>query len=215
MPMYGKRLLLFVVIAVVLPGIAFAEMNTDLRFKFGSSAQADELTIDGMTGTGTGESSSNFQVELIFSPKTQETVGFLFGAGLFARKHSGSDNDPVTPVTLDYKAAGLSLTGGIGIKANDNLHFEGKLELGLGAGEPTLSSPGFVFNSTDSGAYSSVSLIVGAYYTVSSPGFQIGMELGAQSFEGDFKIWNSGGFWSSGTVEGSSGTINLLLGYRF
>jgi hypothetical protein len=213
--MYGKKLSLFVVIVVALPGLAFAEMNTDLRVKFGSSAQADELTIDGVTGTGTGESSSNFQVELIFSPKTQASVGFIFGAGLFARKHSGSDNDPIVPVTLDYKAAGLSLTGGIGIKANANLHFEGKLELGLGSGEPTMSSPGFVFNSTDSGSYSSVSFIVGGYYTVSSPGFQIGLELGTQTFEGDFKIWNNGGFWSDGTVEGSSGTVNLVLGYRF
>jgi hypothetical protein len=212
--MYGKKLLLFVVIAVALPGIAFAEMDTDLRFKFGSSAQADELTIDGITGTGSGDSSSNIQVELIFSPKTQESVGFIFGAGLFARTHSGSDNDPITPVTLDYKAAGLSLTGGIGIKATDNLHFEGKLELGLGAGEPTFSAPGMVFNSTDSGSYSGT-FIVGGYYTMSSPGFQIGLELGAQSFEGDFKIWNNGGFWSDGTVEGSSGTINLVLGYRF
>ena len=213
--MYGKRLLLFVVIAVALPGIAFAEMDTDLRFKFGTSAQADELTIGGITGTGSGEGSSNIQVELIFSPKTQESVGLIFGAGLFARTHSGSDNDPVTPVSLDYKAAGLSLTGGIGIKANENVHFEGKLEIGLGSGEPTFSSPGFVFNSTDSGSYSSVSFIVGGYYTVSSPGFQIGLELGAQSFEGDFKIWNNGGFWTDGTVEGSSGTINLVLGYRF
>jgi hypothetical protein len=209
--MHGKKLLLFVVIAVALPGIAFAEMDTDLRFKFGSSAQADELTIGGVTGTGTGESSSNVQIELIFSPKTQESVGVIFGAGLFARTHSGSDNT----VTLDYKAAGLSLTGGIGIKANDNVHFEGKLELGLGSGEPDFSSPGFVFNSTDSGAYSSVSLIVGGYYTVSNPGLQIGLELGTQSFKGDFKIMNNGGSWSDGTVEGSSVTVNLVLGYRF
>jgi hypothetical protein len=210
-----KKILLFIVIVVVLPGVAFADLDKDLRVKFGTAAQADKFTIDNTEITGTGESSGNVQIEFIVSPKRDSGVGYVLGAGLFFRKHSGNDNDPFMPVKVDYKATGLSLTGGIGIKANANFHFEGKLELGLGVGEPTLSSPGVVFNDTDSGAYTSASLILGGYYTFSSPGFQIGLELGAQSFKGDFKIWNNGGFWSDGTVEGSSGTINLMLGYRF
>jgi len=162
-----------------------------------------------------GEDSSNIQLEVNVGWYGQSNAGFILSAGLFSRTHSGNDNDPSFPTTVDYEATGLSLGAGVGIKASDHLHFEGKLELGLGSGEGTLSTPGVVWNETDAQGYSSVSFILGAYYTVSKPGFQIGLELGAQSFSGDFNIRNNFGGWETITVEGSSSTANIIVGVRF
>ncbi len=44
---------------------------------------------------------------------------------------------------------------------------------------------------------------------------QIGLELGSQSFVGNFQIWNNAGYWSDGKVEGSGGIINLVVGVYF
>jgi hypothetical protein len=183
---------------------------TDLRLKFGSAAQIDKLTENGVSYDLNGEASSNVQIEVDTVMYGQSNVGLLLGAGLFARKHSGSSKFQ-SQNTIDYNAAGISLDVGVGIKANDHLHFEGKIELGLGAGNGKITVPGQSVGSTEAGGYASISLIAGAYYAFSKPGFQIGLELGAQSFSGNFKY--EGSF--DETVDGSGATANLVLGYRF
>jgi hypothetical protein len=197
------------------PGAAMSRTDKDLRLKFGSAAQIDEISAVGNTFTVSGEDSSNVQIEFTAGMYGQSNVGLVLSAGLFARTHSGKDNDPSLPTTIDYKAKGLSLGVGIGIKASDHLHFEGKLDFGFGSGDGTLSSPGIVFNETEASGYTSVSMILGAYYTVSSPGFQIGLELGAQSFSGDFDIRSNFGGWETLRVKGSNSTANLVVGVRF
>jgi sRNA-binding regulator protein Hfq len=183
---------------------------TDLRFKFGTAAQIDTLTENGFSADVNGEESSNIQIEVNTIMYGQSNVGLLLSAGLFVRKHSGSAPSQ-SQNTIDYDAVGFSLGIGMGIKANDYLHFEGKLELGLGGGNATMTAPGQVVGSTESGGYASFSLIAGAYYTVSKPGFQIGLELGAQTFSGKFKYNNI----YDEELEGSGGTANLVVGYRF
>jgi hypothetical protein len=194
---------------------AASRTEKDLRLKFGSAAEIDELAIVGDTFSISGENSSNVQLEFNAGMYGHSNTGLILSVGLFSRTHSGNINDPSLPTTVDYEAVGLSLGAGIGIKASDHLHFEGKLEFGLGSGDGTLSSPGVVFNETESSGYTSVSIIVGAYYTVSSPGFQIGLELGTQSFSGDFDIRSNFGGWETITVEGSNSTANLVVGVRF
>jgi len=93
--------------------------------------------------------------------------------------------------------------------------FEGRFELALGSGNPTLNTPSFTWNTTRKGLYTATSLILGGYYTISKPRLQPGLELGAQSFVGKFQIWNTAGFWADGKVKGSGGTANLVIGYRF
>ncbi len=137
-------------------------------------------------------------------------AGLLLSAGFFVRKHSGSSKFQ-SQNKIDYNAAGVSLDVGIGIKASEHLHFEGKLELGVGVGNGKITAPGQFVGSTDPGGYASISLIAGAYYTFAKPGFQIGLELGAQSFGGEFKYQGS----VDEKVEGSNATANLVLGYRF
>jgi hypothetical protein len=183
---------------------------TDLRLKFGSAAQINKLTENGVSADLNGESSSNVQIEVNTVMYGQSNAGLLLGAGLFARKHSGSSKFQ-SQNKIDYDAAGVSLDIGIGIKANDHLHFEGKVELGLGGGNGKITAPGQSVGSTEAGGYASFSLIAGAYYAFSKPGFQIGLELGAQSFSGNFKY--EGSFDEK--VEGSGATANLVLGYRF
>jgi hypothetical protein len=183
---------------------------TDLRLKFGSAAQADKLTENGRSATLSGEVSSNFQIEVNMGFYGQSTVGYILSAGLFSRTHSG--NNPIKPQNkVEYDAAGLSLGAGIGIKTSDHLHFEGKIELGMGAGNGKITAPGYVGGTSEKGGYGSVSLILGAYYTVSKQSFQIGFELGTQSFSGEFKY---AGIYNE-KVEGSSSTANLVVGMRF
>jgi hypothetical protein len=93
---------------------------------------------------------------------------------------------------------------GIGVNANANLHFEGRLELDLGRGKPTLTSPFGFYNSVKDAAYGAAAVIVGGYYTVSKPGLQIGLELGAQSFSGEYQIWNNAGFWMTQKRRGAA-----------
>jgi len=192
------------------PNDNISQNVTDIRFKLGTAAQIDKLTENGTSADLNGETSSNIQIEVNTIMYGQSNAGLLLNAGLFVREHSGSNT--LTPQNkIDYNAVGVSLGIGMGIKASDHLHFEGKAELGLGAGKAKLTAPGQPVGSTESGAYASFSLIAGAYYTFSKPGFQIGLELGAQSFDGKFKY---NGIYEE-ELKGASGTANLVVGYRF
>ena len=191
-------------------GTATPRPITDLRLKFGSAAQTDKLTENGSSATLSGEPSSNIQIEVNMAFYDQSNVGYILSAGLFSRRHSGYN--PTRPADkFEYDATGLSLGAGIGIKASDYLHFEGKIELGLGAGNGKITAPGYVNGTSEGGGYGSASLILGAYYTVSKPGIQIGFELGTQSYSGEFKY---AGIYNE-KVEGSSSTANLVVGMRF
>jgi len=165
------------------------------------------------TVSATQEGGGNLQVELVMT--TRGDMAFVGSVGLFDRQHNGKVPSSTLPTDIKYDAGGVSGSIGASFKANANLHFEGRLELGIGSGEPTLTTPGFAWNSVRSGVYSSASLIFGGYYTFTSPGVQIGLELGAQSFVGNFQIWNNAGFWSDAKVSGSGGIGNLIVGYRF
>lgn len=181
---------------------------TDLRLKFGSAAQADTLTENGRSATLSGEVSSNFQIEANLEFYDQSNVGYILSAGLFSRTHTG--NYPTQPQNkVEYDAVGMSLGAGVGIKASDHLHFEGKIELGMGAGNGKITAPKYVGSTSERGGYGSFSLILGAYYTVSKPGFQVGFELGTQAFSGEFK------YGGNEKVEGGGSTANLVVGYRF
>lgn len=207
-----------IILLLVIPTLAMA-VDMDLRLKLGSASGADEMNVDNIVqATGDGDGGTNGQIEFLIAPLTRRTISPVFGIGLFSRKHSGSVSDAFAglwPTKVDYRVSGVSLTGGIRVRPSANLHFEGRLELGLGEGKPTLETPGSVWHEVKSDAYASLAVIAGAYYTFPRPRLQVGLELGAQSFSGDFKIWNSSGFWSDGTVNGGGGTANLVVGYRF
>ncbi len=208
-----KKKWLAVVLSICFVGaaqVAAAQTDIDLRMKLGSAAGIDTIEF---SDTGTFDvsqsGSSNFQIEVAFTPH-QGPVNFVGTLGVFGRDHEG--DDPFSTTVVKYSAGGLSGSAGISIAADNHLHFEGRLELALGSGEPTFSpSEG----PTREGSYTAASLIFGGYYTLSKPGLQLGLELGAQSFTGNFQIWNSAGFWADGKVKGSSGTANLVIGYRF
>jgi hypothetical protein len=210
-----KKIIVVLAVVLVFPCIALAELNTDVRLKLGGAAGASSLDFSGYPSIdGSGSSGKNIQVEVVLSPTQDSPAGFVIGVGAFNRTHSG--NFDSAPLNLDYKATGFSIAPGVGFKVNENLHFEGRLELDYSpSGTVSLSSPGVVFNETQSGVYTSSSLIGGIYYTFYKPGFQLGFELGFQSFEGDFKIWNNSGYWTDGKVKGSGAIANLAFGVRF
>ncbi len=214
-----KRIAVVTVLLLALPALALASVNFDLRIKGGNAAGADKMTIDPIIdATGSGENSTNFQVEVAISPLQHSPVGPVFSIGFFNRRHSGTVDDlfaGLPPTKVDYNASGLDLGAGVRVKANANLHFEGKLELGLGSGKPDLTTPGVIWNQTKEDSYVSATVLIGAYYTFTMPRLQLGLEVGAQSFSGDFQIFNNAGFWEDGKVEGSGGVINFVLGYRF
>ncbi len=196
--------------------VGHAEMNADLRVKLGNAAGVTQVDlIDFVNGNATGDTGGNFQVELILSNRQQAGAYFVGGVGLFGRTHEGDVNDPFLPTHVQYDAGGVSGTAGIGVVAGPNFHMEGRVELDLGSGSPTLTTPGAIWNSTRDGGYAAWDLIVGGYYTVSQPGLQIGLELGVQSFSGDFQIMNGFGFWDDAKVKGSGGIANLVIGVRF
>ncbi len=197
------------------PSAKTSKEVTDLRLKFGTAAQIDKINQEGTTFDVNGENSGNIQIEVNTIMYGQSDVGLLLSGGLFVREHSGSSKF-ASQNTIHYDAAGVSLGIGMGIKANEHLHFEGKGELGLGRGNATLTAPGQNVGSTESGAYASFSFIAGAYYTFSKPGLQIGLELGAQSFIGKFTFNDiTVNRTFDEEVKGSSGTANLVVGYRF
>jgi hypothetical protein len=212
--MIMKRFALILTVVLAFPCMASAAV--DLRVKLGNAAGAEKIEFGGITTDGDGRSSSNVQLEAVLSPASDATVGFVMGLGIFHRKHSGKIDDPVIPTTMDYEVTGISVAPGFRIKATDNFNFELKLELGYGgSGKLTLESPNMTWNDTDTGTYTSASLIAGWYYAFSKPGLQLGLEIGAQSFQGDFKIWNNFSGWEDGTVKGTDAIANLVLGMRF
>ncbi len=217
--MSKQKIVLVIAVCIglmLVPYVACAETDIDLRIKLGSAAGVDKFEIGNVETDTSSQGSSNFQIEVAFSPRSDSTANFVGTVGLFGRHHEGQFSDLGAPTDVEYDAGGLSGSAGVGIKANETLHFEGRLELALGTGKPTLTTPGFVWHETRAGGYSAVSLILGGYATISKPGLQLGLELGAQSFTGNFQIWNSiSGNWDDGKVKGSGGTINLVVGYRF
>jgi hypothetical protein len=212
----GMRKLIIVIAvayALAVPKPALAELNTDIRVKLGSAPGINKFEANGLTAGLDKDGGGNFQVEVALSPVQENPVGFVFSAGIFGRTHKGTENTfPQTEI--EYNAGGLSFAGGVGIKASPNFHFEGKLGLDLGAGKPK-STPSVGWVSTEDRGYAALSLIFGGYYSVSKPGFQIGLELGAQSWAGDFRFMNSFGQWSDATVKGNGGFVNLVIGSRF
>ena len=208
-----KKIILVILAAIVLPKLAFAELNSDIRVKLGSAPGAKEFEVNGITTDLERDGGGNFQIEAVFSPVQADPVGFVFSAGIFGRNHRGNEN-VFTQSRVEYDAGGISVAGGLGIKASPNFHFEGKLGLDLGAGRPK-STPGLGWFSTENGGYAALSLIFGGYYTVGKPGLQLGLELGAQSWNGDFRYQNNVGQWTDGTVKGSGGFANFVIGVRF
>jgi hypothetical protein len=195
-------------------------MDLDLRMRLGSAAGADTVKFGPFLNlTGSEDSSRNFQIDLNFLPFAESKFGPVFTVGIFDREHSGTVSDlfmsDLPPTEVDYNVSGLSFGAGLVIKADQNLHFEGKIEIAGGEGKPNLSTPFWAWNPIEADSYGSTSIIFGGYYTFDNPGLQLGLELGAQSFTGDFKIWNDDGFWEESEVEGSEGIINFVAGYRF
>ncbi len=209
-----KKIIFVIIAAVVLPKLALAELNSDIRVKLGSAPGAEKLELSGTTFDLDRNGGGNFQIEAVLSPVQADPVGFVFSAGLFGRSHKGNENF-FTQTAVEYDAAGISLAGGVGIKASPAFHFEGKVDLDLGVGKPKLSSPTVVWNPTEDGGYAALSLIFGGYYTFGKPGLQLGLELGAQTWKGDFRIQNNIGQWTDASVNGSGGFANLVIGVRF
>jgi hypothetical protein len=209
--------LVLLITAFVTASVGYAETNVDVRLKLGNAAGIDTTEFTNFPGGATsGDGGGNFQIEMVASQKQETGVTLVVGGGIFARNHKGNINDVLFPPTsVEYKAAGLSGTVGVGVNANANLHFEGRLELDLGRGKPTLTSPFAFYNSVTDGAYGAAAVIVGGYYTVGKPGLQIGLELGVQSFSGEYQIWNNFGFWNDAKEKGSGGIANFVIGARF
>lgn len=192
---------------------------SDLRLKLGDAAGITKVSSPYVSLDFSAESSGNFQIEGNWGQYNDSNVGLIFSAGLFSRVHSGSGIVPLNglyyPTTVDYEANGISLGVGVGIISSNNLHFEGKFEYGFGSGDGSMDTPGFIWNPTSDGPYTSASIIVGVYYTVSQPGFQIGLELGRQAFKGEYDIAVTGGGSMTVEVEGSGAIASLVIGGRF
>jgi hypothetical protein len=211
-----KPLLLLLVIMLAFPCLGFAETDTDLRFKYGSAAGADEIEFENAAGHDSNSSGTNAQVEVVLSRHQDSLFRFIMGIGLFHRHHSGEIQDLSIPIRVDYSVNGMSIAPGVRLRINDALNFEVKFEAGLGdAGQVTLNSPGVNWNATKRGRYNSISLIVGGYYLFKSPSIRVGVEVGMQEFEGNFEIWSNSGSWSSGSVSGEGGTANIVCGFQF
>jgi hypothetical protein len=214
--MNGKKKWLSVVFGVCFIAaahVAVAETTIDPRLKLGSAAGVDSVEFSGIGTFDTSQSDSgNVQVEVAFTPQGPG-ANFVGTLGVFGRDHKG--HIPFFPADVEYRAAGMSGSAGISIAASERLHFEGRFELALGAGRPTHATPLAPGNPTRDGGYAAASLILGGYFTFSKPGLQLGLELGAQSFVGNFQTWNNAGFWEDGKVKGTGGTANLVIGYRF
>ncbi len=216
--MKSRIVLAVFLVLLVSTAVHASDVDFDLRLRGGLAAGADKLTIDPNSAEGSGDSSSNFQIDLNISPFQRSSVGPVFNVGFFKRTHSGSVQDVfagLPQTSVDYDAAGLNLGAGVRIKPNENLHFEGKVEFSVGTGKPTLSTPGFFWNQINDEDYEAVSLVIGTYYTFTKPGLQAGLEVGYQSFTGHFQILDSFGFWNDGRVEGSGPIVNFVVGFRF
>jgi hypothetical protein len=206
---------MFVICFVAAAQVAVAETNIDLRMKLGSAAGVDSVEFSNSGTFDTSQSDSgNFQVEAAFTPQQGPGVNFVGTLGAFGRNHKGHMSGPFFPTDVEYSAAGMSGSAGISIAASKKFHFEGRFELAVGVGKPSLTAPFAPGSPTRDGGYAAASLLLGGYFTFSKPGLQLGLELGAQSFVGNFQIWN-GGVWEDGKVKGTGGTANLVIGYGF
>lgn len=186
----------------------------DLRIRLGNAPGITETKTAGLTIPSTAEEGGNFQMDFVVGLYKDSSVGLVLAAGIFSRMHAGYDTD-APPTHIDYDAAGVNLGIGIGIKASETVHFEGRAEMGLGRGKPTFTPSLGPLISVEPGGYSSFTFIAGAYVTLGKPGFQVGVEVGTQSFGGRFTIQDIFGQSISGMANGSGGIANLVLGYRF
>jgi len=212
-----KLILLILAILFAFPCPVLAEIDRELRFKFGSAARPDRIEFQNAVGHGSSKNGTNAQVEVVLSPQRDSAVRFIMTLGLFHRDHSGKINDLSFPISVDYSVYGMSVAPGLRLRLNDAWNFEGKLEVGASnTGNMRLNSPGVSWNAMRAGDYTSLSLIAGWYYSFAGSASQVGFELGYQKFNGDFEIWsNSGSNWSSGTLNGTNGTANILYGIQF
>ena len=187
----------------------------DARMKFGQAADVTDLDLYGAKYAGSGKAGENIQLEATIGFSEGADWGYLLGAGVFKRQHSGNVTIGLKPTEVDFDATGVTIAGGAGMKVGKAMHVEGKLELAIGSGQPTFSSPGDVWNQSKSGDYRSYGVVLGGYYTWASTGLQCGVELGMQSFTGNFSIMNNSSQWVDAEVTGKSSTVNLIVGYRF
>lgn len=202
---------------VLIPAVAGA-LNLDLRIKGGRTPGLDSMTVEPIIdASGSGETNNDLQAEAVIAP-LRGRFSPIFTIGGFSRTHSGAVSDVfrgVNATRVDYDASGLVLGAGVRFKVSPHFNLEGKIELGLGSGNATLSTPGFIWNHTREREYVSTSLIIGGYFIAGKPGPQLGLEVGLQDFSGDFQIWNNGGYWSDGNVMGGGALIKMVVGMRF
>jgi len=211
-----KPILLFLAILFAFPCLAFAGIDTDLRIKLGSVAGADRIVFINAVGHGSNNNGTNAQVEVVLSPQRDRAVGFIMAISAFHRQHEGQTHDLSLPIKVDYAVTGMSIAPGVRLRISDTWNFEGKLELGAGnAGNVTVNSPGVIWNATKTGSYESASLIAGWYYLFKSAASRVGLEVGGQTFKGNFEIWSNHGYWTDGHVTGTGGTVNIVYGIQF
>lgn len=211
-----KPILLFLAIMFAFPCLVLADIDTDVRVKYGTAAGADGIEFKNAVGHRSNGSGTNAQAEVVLSRHQDSNVRFITAIGVFHRQHSEEINDLSIPIKVDYSVTGMSIAPGARLRFNDALSFEVKLEVGLGnAGQVTLNSPGVNWNATKKGDYRSISMVWGAYYLFKSSPIRVGVEVGMQKFQGDFEILSNGGNWSSATVPGEGGTANIVCGYQF
>lgn len=214
--MVNRRTALLAGFLLLLPILAHAEIQADLRIKLGGAAGIDKVDIEGTNQTVDPSSGGNFQLELALSPKSENPVTFVGTIGIFSREHDGNTSVLSLPTNITYDAGGLCGSLGVGFSTSDAFHFEVRYEIAAGTGTADLSTPGVVWNEIKDGDYTASTLLLGGYFTFGGKsGFQAGLEIGAQSFEGKGQIWNNAGYWSDFTLKGSGGIVNISLGYRF
>ncbi len=202
-------------IILALPCLAFAEVDTDLRVKLGSAAGAQRIEFGDYIGHGSDNNGTNAQLEYILCPHRAD-ASFILTMGLFHRRHPGNIDDFSFPTKVEYTVTGISIAPGLRAKLSDAWNFEGKIEIGgSNAGTLTLDSPGVMWNATKKGPYGSLSLIAGWYYLLKNTPSRVGLELGMQTFRGDFEILSNTGSWSRGQVTGTSATVNIVYGIEF
>jgi hypothetical protein len=211
-----KTILLFLVTMFAFPCLALAEIDTDLRFKFGRAAGSDKIEFENAVGHDSNKNGTNAQVEIVLGPQRDSIASFIMAIGFFHRQHSVEIQDLSVPLKVDYSVAGMNIAPGARLRINDTLNAEVKLEVGLGnAGQVTLNSPGINWNATKKGNYRSISLVWGGYYLFKSSSIRVGVEVGMQTFNGDFEIWSNSGKWSSANVTGEGGMANIVCGFQF
>ncbi len=210
--------LLLVTAVLMTANVGHAEVNVDVRAKLGYATGVENVEFtDVMATNGSQNGGANFQIELILSQKVDAGATFVGGVGLFDRTHKGevSFQSPPGVTDVEYDAVGISGTAGVSYKVSDNFHIEGRGELDIGEGKPTLSTPNVIWHSVQDGPYVAVELLLGGYYTVSYPGLQLGLELGLEAFAGNFQIRSNSGSWIDSYAKGRGGCGNLVIGWRF